>query len=152
MVEKMLKCSRCKKLKPVSEFSEYKKGRFRRFCKQCRERLIRGRVRRLLQENPELYYRKKMAITKKSIVKHHEKRRRGWIKYTEKYQKAHPESVKAFRIARNIPKDTRCIFCSSTENLKRRFLDYNYPEVFITCCSRCFYWSYHYKPIAWWLK
>lgn len=48
-----------------------------------------------------------------------------------------PEKIKTRNKARYLKKDSKCMFCGSTERLQKHHPDYSRPELIITLCFKC---------------
>ena len=62
--------------------------------------------------------------------------KRTYLKNWRTYQKN-----KAHRIVdRKSALNSQCEFCGSTNDLEGHHPDYQYPEIFVTCCKSCHTW------------
>lgn len=69
------------------------------------------------------------------------KNREHRLEYHKEWNKNNPHKIKAHNEARKIPLASECEFCGSTRNLQRHHFDYEFPQLFVTCCTRCHYYA-----------
>ena len=113
----MPKCSKCGKVKPESLFYKRANGKLFGVCKEC--------IRKYQMD----YY-----------LKHKQQYLNQAKKDQKRYRKERPKVYAAVDKARKYPIAKKCEFCGRTKNLQRHHPDYNYPEIFVTCCKECHIW------------
>jgi len=69
--------------------------------------------------------------------RNHQRHKAYYDAYNKKFSQIHPEIIHSRRMALSYPLDSQCELCGSTQNLKRHHPDYDYPDIFVTCCSSC---------------
>lgn len=117
----MPKCFKCGQIKPESLFYKYPNGKLRRPCKGCAKQYQRLYDRKHRREQHKKYLRQNLETQKMWEVKH-------------------PEYKKIQNIAQKYPKLKQCEFCPRTKKLERHHPDYDYPDIFATCCRECHIW------------
>jgi len=70
---------------------------------------------------------------------HYQKHKDGENSRKKEYLRRNPEKRRAhnYVLYHKLPLASKCEFCLNVENLERHHPDYDYPEIFITCCSLC---------------
>ena len=59
-------------------------------------------------------------------------------KQKREWKLRNPKKIKVHTYARHHSSlASNCEFCGSTENLQYHHPDYDYPEIFVTCCIKC---------------
>jgi len=90
----------------------------------------RKQVREWQKNNPD-----KVKEYKRKFQKNHPEK---MMEYVKKYQKNNPEKYEAQQLANHqIPLDSSCLRCGSTEYLERHHPDYDQPLWILTLCHSC---------------